>query len=348
MATLTRGDDPPLNLQELFDQFDEDRSGEISYSEFFNVLEHLAGSTPSMEAVFAVLQDIDMDGSGSIDFNEFVEFFSRLDDMDNLLTRTENRGKFCQLCSYVLFMMSLVIFFTILMIEVTMAEDDFGTDYAKVVRLTRNGSAVSLGYSFLQSVLLPIFRMQLGACQRHLALRERRQAKRRKDRATEKGTAQMAAQGGDAGPPRQTQGAWQAPAPATRASKAPPRVSYRPSKRLENSGASWSYDVPLPPDVPLHPQPPHLYPEPLPPSEPPPPVPRPRLPLGIEDDPGVGYEPSAYDAAAWQQDILAQAHALAPPCHFNPLIHSGSTVLGGSWPTTSDHNSMGSDVLAQR
>lgn len=343
------GSGPDVDLLHLFNQFDEDHSGEISYAEFFNVLEHLAnGVTPSKEAVFAMLQDIDMDGSGSIDFNEFVEFFSRLDDMDHLLQRTGQRGKFFEVCAKVLFASSLVIFFTILMIEVTMHEDDFGTDYAKVVRMMRDGSAVTLGLSFLQSVLLPILNMRLGACHRCIARRQQHRMQQRKDnaklsKATEKAKA--------------PQGAWQAPPPAVRHSAAvkPPPVSWRPSKRFENSGASWSSDVPLPPGEPppsFYPAPagpPNFYPEPLPPCEPPPAGPRhpprpssatlQRLPLGMPDDPAAfGYAASAYDEAAWRQEEEVQAQMFAPPCHFNPLIHRGSMATDGGWPATVDHN----------
>uniref|UniRef100_UPI00358E147D troponin C, skeletal muscle-like n=1 Tax=Myxine glutinosa TaxID=7769 RepID=UPI00358E147D len=54
-----------------FDMFDADRGGDINTSELGNVMT-LLGQNPSKEELDAIIEEVDEDGSGTIDFEEFL------------------------------------------------------------------------------------------------------------------------------------------------------------------------------------------------------------------------------------------------------------------------------------
>lgn len=58
-------------LKRQFQEIDLDGSGEIDYDEFFDFIEE--PRSPYADALFAL---IDLDGSGTIDFNEYVQVLS--------------------------------------------------------------------------------------------------------------------------------------------------------------------------------------------------------------------------------------------------------------------------------
>mmetsp|Transcript_8384 Transcript_8384/g.18157 ORF Transcript_8384/g.18157 Transcript_8384/m.18157 type:complete len:373 (-) Transcript_8384:543-1661(-) len=84
-----RADDRERVLVSVFNQFDRDGSGELEESELFEILT-LLGLEPSRAVVKSVLAEIDTDLSGSIDCDEFLEFFSRMDELHALESQFEN------------------------------------------------------------------------------------------------------------------------------------------------------------------------------------------------------------------------------------------------------------------
>jgi len=67
-------------LQEFkaaFDIFDTDGGGDISTAELGTVMKML-GQTPSKEELDEIIEEVDEDGSGSIDFEEFLVMMVRL------------------------------------------------------------------------------------------------------------------------------------------------------------------------------------------------------------------------------------------------------------------------------
>eukprot|EP01065_Artemidia_motanka_P051790 TRINITY_DN9190_c1_g1_i1.p1 TRINITY_DN9190_c1_g1~~TRINITY_DN9190_c1_g1_i1.p1 ORF type:complete len:906 (+),score=170.64 TRINITY_DN9190_c1_g1_i1:54-2720(+) len=66
------------NLRSVFDQFDADGSGSLQHEEMYEVLAELGITGVSEELVDLLMSEIDKDGNGEVDFNEFVEFHTLL------------------------------------------------------------------------------------------------------------------------------------------------------------------------------------------------------------------------------------------------------------------------------
>lgn len=75
-------------LQEIFNEFDEDNSGELDMREFFIIL-RTCGFRVSMPAAVSIMQEVDVDENGFIDIDEFVEFFKKMDDLEAFRLKVE-------------------------------------------------------------------------------------------------------------------------------------------------------------------------------------------------------------------------------------------------------------------
>jgi calmodulin len=65
-----------------FELFDKDRDGKITTKELGAVIENL-GQSPSEEELLEMIKEVDLNGNGSIDFNEFLELMaSKMKDHD--------------------------------------------------------------------------------------------------------------------------------------------------------------------------------------------------------------------------------------------------------------------------
>lgn len=60
-----------------FDMFDKDHSGSISSKEFLKVLKNL-GQNVTKEEAENILKDLDQDGSGEIEFEEFISYMRKI------------------------------------------------------------------------------------------------------------------------------------------------------------------------------------------------------------------------------------------------------------------------------
>lgn len=69
-------DEERAEFKEIFDLVDEDRSGQISKNELKKLMETLR-LHPTEEELTAMMKEVDADGSGDIDFDEFVTVMSR-------------------------------------------------------------------------------------------------------------------------------------------------------------------------------------------------------------------------------------------------------------------------------
>ena len=64
-------------FKEVFKLFDTDGSGAISHIELGNVLRQL-GQNPTDQELKNLVEEVDIDGSGQIEFNEFVQMMGRM------------------------------------------------------------------------------------------------------------------------------------------------------------------------------------------------------------------------------------------------------------------------------
>ena len=69
-------DEERAEFKEIFDLVDEDKSGQISKAELKKLMETLRPH-PTSDELDAMMREVDADGSGEIDFEEFVTVMSR-------------------------------------------------------------------------------------------------------------------------------------------------------------------------------------------------------------------------------------------------------------------------------
>ncbi|KAI3320479.1 EF-hand [Xylariaceae sp. AK1471] len=59
-------------FRDLFDSYDTDKGGNISVEEFAQVMSQSPGKPPSKAEVEQIVREVDLDGDGTINFNEFI------------------------------------------------------------------------------------------------------------------------------------------------------------------------------------------------------------------------------------------------------------------------------------
>ncbi len=84
-------DEERAEFKEIFDLVDEDKGGTISRNELKKLMETLR-LHPTEEELTAMMKEVDQDGSGDIDFEEFVTVMSRRVQAD--YTPEQLRGAF--------------------------------------------------------------------------------------------------------------------------------------------------------------------------------------------------------------------------------------------------------------
>lgn len=65
------------DLRDAFNLFDTDGNGTIDIKEMKAALDAMGFETPSGVTIYQMIGEIDKDRSGSVDFDEFVEFFTQ-------------------------------------------------------------------------------------------------------------------------------------------------------------------------------------------------------------------------------------------------------------------------------
>lgn len=69
-------EDQLAEFKEAFSLFDKDNNGKISASELGEVLQSL-GQKPTQQELQDMIHEVDLDGNGTIDFQEFVQLMNR-------------------------------------------------------------------------------------------------------------------------------------------------------------------------------------------------------------------------------------------------------------------------------
>ena len=73
-------------LKSAFDLFDKNKDGILSTAELGSVLKNI-GLSPTEEELNDIINEVDMDGNGTIDYDEFLKLLSRSkSEQDDLLT----------------------------------------------------------------------------------------------------------------------------------------------------------------------------------------------------------------------------------------------------------------------
>ena len=84
-------EDEILEIKEAFDLFDGDKSGEIDTDELKTALKNL-GIDAKNQTLTNMMKDLDADGSGKIDFDEFIEMMTAK--MSDRVTREDLKKVF--------------------------------------------------------------------------------------------------------------------------------------------------------------------------------------------------------------------------------------------------------------
>lgn len=71
--------DPDAGLRRIWDAADKDNSGDLDITELKEVLVMMGEKNVSRARLEAVMQEVDVDGSGEIDFEEFAAWYRSMD-----------------------------------------------------------------------------------------------------------------------------------------------------------------------------------------------------------------------------------------------------------------------------
>jgi calmodulin len=75
-------------LKEAFDMFDKDGKGSISVDEIYRVMKNF-GNDMSKDDIRAMIADLDEDGSGEVDFEEFIMFMKKTQEFSDSASAAE-------------------------------------------------------------------------------------------------------------------------------------------------------------------------------------------------------------------------------------------------------------------
>ena len=81
-------------MRQVFNEIDEDGSGELDYDEFLSAFKKI-NPDASIDHLQATFEEADIDGSGTLDFNEVSDFFWIHLSCEVVLTHTISRFMFC-------------------------------------------------------------------------------------------------------------------------------------------------------------------------------------------------------------------------------------------------------------
>ena len=74
--------------KEAFDMFDSNKTGHITAEEIYNVMRNMGNELP-LEEIKGMIADLDNDGSGEIDFEEFITFMQMTQSSEELTDEEE-------------------------------------------------------------------------------------------------------------------------------------------------------------------------------------------------------------------------------------------------------------------
>jgi len=75
-------------LEQIFEEFDVDKNGQMDMHEFLVVL-RTCGFRVSKPAAMSIMKEVDADENGIIDVDEFIEFFKKMEDLEKFRFKAE-------------------------------------------------------------------------------------------------------------------------------------------------------------------------------------------------------------------------------------------------------------------
>ena len=82
---MLEGNITEKQMKEIFDMFDQDNDGEINMEELRRIFRQM-GQDPSQDELIDVLVEVDEDGNGIIEYNEFKMMIEKMkEDQDDLV-----------------------------------------------------------------------------------------------------------------------------------------------------------------------------------------------------------------------------------------------------------------------
>mmetsp|Transcript_30800 Transcript_30800/g.88481 ORF Transcript_30800/g.88481 Transcript_30800/m.88481 type:complete len:615 (+) Transcript_30800:88-1932(+) len=148
-------------LEKAFQEIDEDGSGSIEMSELVECL-NLCGLHASVEAMGNIMKEIDKNMSGDIDIHEFVEFFRSIEELDRFQAKSEQRAQFAQVLCNCCFVTHIIVVSILLMTFINMKEEDDPDNYLIFKNMLLAFSMV-LGFLLVFVICIPAVKLTLGA-----------------------------------------------------------------------------------------------------------------------------------------------------------------------------------------
>mmetsp|Transcript_66478 Transcript_66478/g.191912 ORF Transcript_66478/g.191912 Transcript_66478/m.191912 type:complete len:639 (+) Transcript_66478:100-2016(+) len=172
---------PPELLEMAFQEIDTDGSGSIDLDELIENLQ-LCGLQANREATYNIMKEIDKDMSGDINIHEFVGFFRELEELDRYQAKTQQRAQFAQfLCNFCF--IAHIIIVSVLLLEFINMEEASDPDGYLIFQNMLFAFSVVLAILLVSVICLPAIRLTLGG---NLAAWQRQLDKERADRLKKK------------------------------------------------------------------------------------------------------------------------------------------------------------------
>jgi hypothetical protein len=150
-------DERMQHLYEVFTKHDKDRSGELDTDEMYDILREL-GIKLSKRVCKSMLIEMDADGTGTVDMEEFVQFFDRVQSFNDVQEIIKRKGAIGKIKEQVmgLYMIVILVFTFFVVLNYVKSKDKTQESLITVIL-----SFGLLSASFFYIVLLPLVQLTL-------------------------------------------------------------------------------------------------------------------------------------------------------------------------------------------
>mmetsp|Transcript_38878 Transcript_38878/g.89035 ORF Transcript_38878/g.89035 Transcript_38878/m.89035 type:complete len:337 (-) Transcript_38878:219-1229(-) len=143
-------------LRNAFRALDDDDSGEVEMGELLGVVQVLLGGQVSQKVATQLLQDMDVDQTGTVDFDEFCDFFRRVGDIKQW---DPDAPPPCKTCKDVMALMLAILAGGVGALAMVSIADGTGTAMTTASLI---GACLCFCLICLRGVVAPLIGLQIG------------------------------------------------------------------------------------------------------------------------------------------------------------------------------------------
>jgi len=152
------------DLTEMWRTMDVAGDGKIPYDHFCQTLQNVCG-LPSGQAVMNVLNEVDSDKGGTIEYPEFLAFFAQVEELNSFREKREFRGRLCQYLLAGYLVIGICCMFVFSCWEVSLKPADEGSQTQRMVSMGRLISTICMTHGMITAMLIPLFCIK---CRRYI------------------------------------------------------------------------------------------------------------------------------------------------------------------------------------